>query len=102
MPYSDYLMTEHWLSIRAAVIYRASGRCQLCSKEDRLHIHHNSYQNLGQERPEDVIVLCQYCHEKFHDKAGTQGVPASENGANGVVPASGPAADSLLRARRRT
>jgi 5-methylcytosine-specific restriction endonuclease McrA len=75
MPYSDYLATDHWLSIRAAAMYRAGGRCQLCGNghQQRLQIHHNTYENLGQERPEDLIVLCQSCHEKYHNKSANGG-----------------------------
>lgn len=84
MPYSDYILTDHWLSVRKAALYRAGGRCQLCGRQERLQVHHNSYENLGHELPEDLIVLCQSCHEKFHKKGpngnGTQRVPDAPNG----------------------
>lgn len=67
IPYGDYLRTDHWRAIRMGAIDRSRGHCQLCGKTEQLHVHHNSYKNLGEERPEDLIVLCQGCHKKFHD-----------------------------------
>lgn len=32
----------------------------------QLHVHHNTYVNYGEERLEDLIVLCRECHADFH------------------------------------
>ena len=42
--------------------------CQLCRATKKLHVHHNTYENLGNERDEDLIVLCIRCHKAFHLK----------------------------------
>ena len=83
MPYSDYLLTDHWLSMRKAALYRAGGRCQLCGRQERLQVHHNSYENLGHELPEDLVVLCQSCHEKFHKKGPNGNGGDAPNGSGG-------------------
>lgn len=66
MPYADYLKTKHWQQVRHNAIERAGGRCQVCNSTDRLNVHHNTYERRGEELPSDVIVLCQRCHETFH------------------------------------
>lgn len=66
MPYVDYLRTEHWQTVRAGALARARYACQVCAATDRLHVHHRSYENRGNEGPEDVIVLCAGCHLLFH------------------------------------
>lgn len=66
MPYVDYLMTNHWKNVRLAAIERAHGRCQLCNRGDKLHVHHRTYERRGEELPEDLTVLCAPCHEMFH------------------------------------
>lgn len=66
--YDEYLRSPHWERIRARALFRAANRCQLCASLKRLDVHHNTYENLGHERPEDVIVLCRMCHEKHHNK----------------------------------
>jgi hypothetical protein len=68
MPYSLYLQTPHWQAMRQATWERCGNRCQLCNSQDGLHVHHRTYENLGRENPEDLIVLCSKCHAKFHDK----------------------------------
>jgi 5-methylcytosine-specific restriction endonuclease McrA len=67
IPYSEYLETDHWKKQRASALRRADYRCQLCNKSGELHVHHRTYERRGCESPNDLIVLCRPCHEKFHD-----------------------------------
>ena len=67
--YSDYLKSDHWQKMRKLALSRAKYKCQLCStKNVKLNVHHNTYENLGNEKNEDLIVLCENCHKKFHNK----------------------------------
>lgn len=68
MPYRAYLRTEHWQQVRSDALKRAEHRCQLCSREDSLQVHHRDYKRRGCERNADVFVLCAVCHEEFHDR----------------------------------
>ena len=69
MPYHDYLQTPEWNITRKMAYKRAKYACQMCGKGGVvLNVHHNNYSNLGNERREDLIVLCRDCHEKFHNK----------------------------------
>jgi hypothetical protein len=66
--YRDYLSSSDWQSKRRLALERAGNRCQLCaSRSKQLEVHHNSYKRLGHEEPEDLIVLCRACHQRFHD-----------------------------------
>lgn len=67
MPYNDYLKTEHWQQVRKEALVRAGYRCQLNSDhKNRLEVHHNNYNHLGAERPQDVFVMCEDCHGRHH------------------------------------
>lgn len=67
MDYPDYLQTKHWQGVRKAALERALNRCQVCNTDTKvLHVHHRTYENRGNEQPEDVIVLCSSCHSLFH------------------------------------
>jgi len=68
MPYKEYLETKHWEITRKRILEKANYKCQLCSSKKNLNVHHNTYKNRGQEKDEDLIVLCKKCHTKFHDK----------------------------------
>jgi DNA polymerase/3'-5' exonuclease PolX len=73
MPYGEYLQTEHWSSLRIAKLDEAGCRCQLCNAQGvTLNVHHRTYERRGKEELTDVIVLCQPCHAKFHDKLPRQ------------------------------
>lgn len=68
MPYSEYLKTDHWSEVRKRALKRAGFRCQLCNAQGTLHVHHRTYVNRGQEENSDLIVLCNTCHQEFHEK----------------------------------
>ena len=67
MPFAEYRKQPEWQVQRVQALTRARYRCQMCSSHDAtLDVHHNSYQNYGDERPEDLVVLCRSCHQKSH------------------------------------
>jgi 5-methylcytosine-specific restriction endonuclease McrA len=67
LPYADYLQSDHWRQFRAWILARDYG-CRLCASRKWLEVHHLNYDRKGQERKEDVIVLCRKCHDKWHRK----------------------------------
>lgn len=66
--YPVYLKTKYWETRSIQAKERAGWRCSLCNKEGELHTHHRTYERLGYEDDEDLIVLCAACHAKYHDK----------------------------------
>lgn len=68
MPYRDYLQTPEWQARRLKAMKRAGFRCQLCNAYGkRLNTHHRTYERRGKEYDSDLIVLCQDCHQIFHE-----------------------------------
>lgn len=68
--YRAYLLTPHWTQIRNEAVSRTRGRCQLCNSPTKINVHHRTYERIGSELPEDLTVLCQRCHQYFHDHLG--------------------------------
>ena len=64
--YQMYLQSEHWKAIRNMALDRASYKCQKCGNQSDLQVHHLSYDNLGHETYDDVMVLCRDCHQEEH------------------------------------
>jgi 5-methylcytosine-specific restriction endonuclease McrA len=60
--YLGYIRSAAWRGRRTAALIRAGHRCQVCGAKKRLEVHHVTYQNLGNERDEDLTVLCWQCH----------------------------------------
>jgi hypothetical protein len=63
MNYQDYLRSPEWQNKRTWALKWADYRCQVCNSPDRLEVHHRTYQNLGQELPGDLTVLCHKHHK---------------------------------------
>jgi len=71
MPYDEYLQTDEWNKRRQRHLEDADHACQLCNASDvKLHVHHRTYERRGDERHNDLIVLCADCHATFHGKDG--------------------------------
>lgn len=69
--YQAYLNSPHWKKIRLEALDRADWRCMLCNTcAGPLHVHHRTYDRIGNEDPTDVIVLCSTHHGMFHGKGG--------------------------------
>jgi hypothetical protein len=69
MDYTDFLKTPEWDATRRAMLRKAKYTCQLCNKDGvTLNVHHKTYERIGEELTDDLIVLCKSCHAKFHDK----------------------------------
>ena len=67
--YAAYLRSDAWKAAAAAALDRAGHRCAVCNADrwfSRLDVHHRTYERLGAERPEDLVVLCRHCHSLFH------------------------------------
>lgn len=78
MPYREYLLTNHWRTVRLRALRDADYRCFLCFKRVRLDVHHvdEQYRCRGEETPADVVALCsgpdgchKYKHEVFAQRA---------------------------------
>lgn len=66
--YEAYLRSEHWRQLRSAV-FKQNKTCFCCGIESRNpELHHVRYDNIGNEKPEDVVVVCKYCHDKLHGR----------------------------------
>ncbi|HSX26369.1 MAG TPA: hypothetical protein VLE89_05110, partial [Chlamydiales bacterium] len=68
MNYQDFLATPYWKTIAAHTRYKAGYRCQLCNSGAYLTTHHRNYDIHGREHAHmnELIVLCNNCHQKFH------------------------------------
>jgi hypothetical protein len=66
--YNEYLKSEYWKSVTAAVKARAGYRCQLCNSQHDLQAHHRTYDHRGKELEhlDDLTCLCRRCHAVFH------------------------------------
>lgn len=65
--YETHLASDRWRQIRAAKLTAAGGACERCG-DPAEHIHHLTYQNLGDEPQEDLEALCRPCHWQEHGR----------------------------------
>jgi 5-methylcytosine-specific restriction endonuclease McrA len=69
--YWQYLRSDEWKARRRDARHRAGNQCQDCSVSNVvLHVHHLTYERLGQELASDLRVLCLTCHAERHDGLG--------------------------------
>jgi len=68
--YKEYLKSDYRKKLSSECKQEAGNKCKLCNSTKRLNVHHRSYDNLRNREKEikDLIVLCEDCHSKFHNK----------------------------------
>lgn len=68
--YLQYLKSEDWKKIRERKLQSAGCICERCKKrgwKKQLNVHHKTYDLiLGQEKDEQLIILCKDCHKVIH------------------------------------
>jgi len=65
--YERVLASPAW-RVRTYILKALAERlCEVCGSDGALEAHHLSYDNLGNEEPQDLVVLCDACHAGAHD-----------------------------------
>ena len=65
--YKSYLSSRKWQSIKAGIVAKTNGMCEVCKIRKIQEIHHLSYANVpGNEMPEDLVAVCSACHRFQH------------------------------------
>lgn len=67
LKYAEYLNSERWKIKKEYALQWADNRCQICNSTENLNVHHRVYGNVGNEKPNDLTVLCKDCHSLFHN-----------------------------------
>lgn len=68
MPYEQYLQTPEWRAKRDQALERDDYHCRACNGDEKLHVHHRTYERRGNEDLNDLTTLCEECHGRFHCK----------------------------------
>lgn len=82
--YAEYLQSSDWEFRRKRALRLAQWQCQcpICPNKSRpfwiedlpnggwpelpLHVHHLTYERMACENDDDLIVLCEECHQQIH------------------------------------
>lgn len=64
--YEEYLASDVWKSKRLERLKIDGHQCTVCGSKSELCVHHITYNNLYEEKMEDLITLCKKCHREEH------------------------------------
>lgn len=71
MNYQQYIQSTEWIVRRRLFLLNHKKVCAICGFYDQLEVHHLNYDNLGNEKDEDLIILCRRCHNDTHYSSNT-------------------------------
>lgn len=66
--YRRYTKSTAWLRRRSSALQRDGDRCRGCDTTENLHCAHRTYEHVGDERPGELLTLCDRCHAWFDDE----------------------------------
>ena len=64
--YDEYLQSRHWAKLKEQRIKNKNAKCHICGSKAWLLLHHRTYENLGREKKQDLVVLCTRCNKLIH------------------------------------
>lgn len=65
--YEVYLGSDIWKERAGSALKRAGYICERCKRRKAVHVHHLSYERVGEELPGDLQALCFQCHDQAHE-----------------------------------
>lgn len=69
--YQRYLASREWSLLREQVRERSGNRCEHCFVVPQQAVHHLTYARLGHEELDDLMAVCNECHEWLSGKSDT-------------------------------
>ena len=64
-----FIKSPEWLIIRTRLFEIRGKKCEQCGSIKSIQVHHLNYQRFGgQEKFEDLLILCGLCHAAAHKK----------------------------------
>ena len=63
--YQDYLQSPHWRSVKVRLLIKKP-LCCVCENNRADTLHHLTYTRIGTENDNDILLLCQNCHNIIH------------------------------------
>ena len=66
--YQQGVQSDFW-NVREYVLYRDNHKCRYCkgkSKDRVLNVHHLESRKTGGNSPDNLITLCETCHNMYH------------------------------------
>lgn len=61
--YLRHMQSPEWRAIRKRRLIIDKHKCRTCCSPYQLQVHHRTYRNFGNEDMDDLITLCELCHD---------------------------------------
>lgn len=68
--------SDHWANLKTLKFRLVGHACQVCASISHLECHHIYYRQLTNCLPDDVLILCEDCHQVSHIVAKMRGLPS--------------------------
>lgn len=70
--YQKYMTSRTWRKKRDELFEERGKKCEKCGSEENITVHHLTYERFGHEWLCDLMVLCEDCHKKEHERLERQ------------------------------
>lgn len=64
--YQEYLKSDEWKQTAQQIKERDNHKCRICRATSDLEVHHLTYARIYNEKPYDLVTLCNKCHTMAH------------------------------------
>ena len=64
--YLEYISSSRWTKRKLLYYSSHEKACRSCKSVHNIHLHHHTYNRLGHEHDDDLVPLCESCHDEVH------------------------------------
>jgi 5-methylcytosine-specific restriction endonuclease McrA len=64
--YLSYIRSPAWFERRRKHLLKHGPDCKACGADQKIQLHHKTYDRLGAEKDADLVALCETCHKAVH------------------------------------
>ena len=64
--YYKYISSDKWTERKKLYFKTNKHQCVCCKTTNSIHLHHITYNSLGNEEDKDLAPLCKTCHDECH------------------------------------
>lgn len=79
--YNRYIKSPIWSKKRKEAFLFHGKFCHKCTNTTNLQVHHLTYENIFNEKMEDLMILCKPCHKRVHEKNYKKKAPKETKGS---------------------
>lgn len=72
LTYIGFMDSDEWKLRREQYFSRHKRQCRICDTTKNIQLHHLTYERVAREKDDDLVPLCYFHHQAYHNLYGVK------------------------------